>query len=158
MSKDQAAGRDVSRNRQAFHLFEILDRFEAGIVLTGFEVKSARLGKVNLKDAFARIERGEIWLHHCHISPYEHHTVEGLTPVDPLRRRKLLMHSAEIRRLRGKVEEKGLTLVALRMYFKGSRLKVELGLGRGKHSYDKRDTLRKKDQEREAERALRDRD
>ena len=84
--------------------------------------------------------------------------MEGLTPVDPLRKRKLLMHSAEIRRLRGKVEEKGLTLVALRMYFKGSRLKVELGLGRGKHSYDKRDTLRKKDQEREAERALRDRD
>lgn len=157
MSKDPEAIRDVSRNRQAFHLYEILDRFEAGIVLVGHEVKSARQGKVNLKDAYARIEGGEIWLHHCHISPYDHHTVEGLTPVDPLRKRKLLMHASEIRRLKGKVEEKGLTLVALRMYFKGGHIKVELGLGRGKHAYDKRDTLRKKDQEREAERALRER-
>ena len=157
MPKDPQAIRDVSRNRQAFHLYEILDRFEAGIVLHGYEVKSARQGKVNLKDAFARIEGGEIWLHHCHISPYEHHTVEGLTPTDPLRKRKLLMHAAEIRRLKGKVEEKGLTLVALRMYFKGGHIKVELGLGRGKHAYDKRDTLRKKDQEREAARALRER-
>ena len=157
MAQGQEAVRDIARNRQAFHLYEILDRFEAGIALTGFEVKSARQGKVNLKDAFARVDRGEIWLHGCHITPYDHHTHEGLTPVDPLRKRKLLLHREEIRKLKGKVEEKGLTLVALRMYFKGSRIKVELGLGRGKHAFDKRDTLRERDQKRDAERALRER-
>jgi SsrA-binding protein len=157
MAQAHDAVRDVARNRQAFHLYEILDRIEAGIVLTGFEVKSVRQAKVNLRDAFARIEGGEAWLHGCHITPYERHTHEGLTPVDPLRKRKLLLHRSELARLRGKVEEKGLTLVALRMYFKGNRVKVELGLGRGKHTYDKRDTLRRKDQERETARALRER-
>jgi SsrA-binding protein len=157
MSKAQDEHRDIARNRQAFHLYEILDRFEAGIALAGYEVKSLRLGHVNLKEAFARVDRGEAWLFQCHITPYSHHTVEGLTPVDPVRKRKLLLHRDEIRRLQGKVEEKGLTLVALRMYFKGSHVKVELGLGRGKHTYDKRETLRKKDQERETQRALRDR-
>lgn len=149
--------RDLCRNRQAFHLYEILERFEAGVALRGFEVKSVRLGHADLKDAYAAVEKGEIWLHLCRITPYAQHTHVTLTPPDPARKRKLLMHKKEIQRLQGKVEEKGLTLVALRLYVKGGKIKVELGLGRGKRLYDKREAIKKRDVERETERALRER-
>ncbi len=149
--------KDLARNRQAFHLYDIQDRFEAGMVLLGPEVKSIREGKIQLKDAYARVEGGEVWLYQCHISPYSHHTVESLTPVEPLRRRKLLMHKQEIRKLTGRVDEKGLTLVPLRIYLKNGKIKCELGLGRGKKTYDKKDALKERDLDREAARALRER-
>ena len=157
MTEEKKAFRDIYRNRQAYHLYNILDTFEAGIALTGFEVKSARQGKVDLKDSYAMIEKGEIWLYHGRISPYDHHTHESLSPADPTRKRKLLMHKKEIAKLAGKVQEKGLTLVALKMYLKGSKIKVQLGLGRGKTLYDKRETIKKRDMDRELERAVRDR-
>lgn len=149
--------KEAARNRQAFFLYEILERFEAGIVLLGPEVKSIRAGKIQLKDAYATVEQGEAWLHQCHIAPYAHHTHEALTPVDPLRRRKLLLHRKELDKLRGRVEEKGLTLVPIRVYFKKGKVKVELGLGKGKKVYDKREALKAKDLDREQERSLRDR-
>lgn len=149
--------RDLARNRQAFHLYEILERFEAGLVLLGPEVKSIREGKVQLKDAYARVEGGEAWLYHCHVSPYHHHTHESLTPVDPMRKRKLLLHRKEIHKLVGRVEEKGLTLVPLRLYLKNGVVKTELGLGRGKKTFDKKEALKERDIARETERALRER-
>ncbi|MGC8763840.1 MAG: SsrA-binding protein SmpB [Acidobacteriota bacterium] len=149
--------KEAARNRQAFFLYEILERFEAGIVLLGPEVKSIRAGKIQLKDAYATVEKGEAWLHQCHIAPYAHHTHEALTPVDPLRKRKLLLHRKELDKLRGRVEEKGLTLVPIRVYFKKGKVKVELGLGKGKKVYDKREALKAKDLDREQERSLRER-
>jgi SsrA-binding protein len=149
--------KEAARNRQAFFLYEILERFEAGIALLGPEVKSIRAGRIQLKDAYASVEAGEAWLHQCHIAPYSHHTHGSLTPVDPLRKRKLLLHKKEIHKMRGWVDQKGLTLVPLRVYFKGGKVKVELGLGRGKKSYDKRDAIREKDLDREQARALRER-
>jgi SsrA-binding protein len=149
--------KEAARNRQAFFLYEILERFEAGIVLLGPEVKSVRAGKIQLKDAYATVEKGEAWLHQCHIAPYAHHTHEALTPVDPLRKRKLLLHRKELDKLRGRVEEKGLTLVPIRVYFKKGKVKVELGLGKGKKIFDKREALKAKDLDREQERSLRER-
>ena len=157
MTARDDANKDLARNRQAFHLYTILDRFEAGVVLLGPEVKSIRLGQVQLKDSFASVEGGELWLHHCHVSPYKHHTHESLTPVDPERKRKLLLHADEIRKLQGRVEEKGLTLVPLRLYLKNGKIKVELGLGRGKKVYDKKEALKERDIARETERAMRER-
>ncbi|MEJ2421081.1 MAG: SsrA-binding protein SmpB [Acidobacteriota bacterium] len=157
MSGKEAGSRDLARNRQAFHNYDIVDRYEAGMVLLGPEVKSLRAGKVQLRDAFARIEDGELWLYDCHISPYAQHTHLTLTPIDPLRRRKLLMHRQEIHKLIGKVEEKGLTLVPLRVYLKNGRLKIELALARGRRTYDKRDKLREKEMAREQRRALKER-
>jgi SsrA-binding protein len=142
----------VATNRKARHEYEILERFEAGLVLKGPEVKSLREGKVGFQDAFARIERGEAWLHSLHISPYEQ---ANRFNVDPLRPRKLLMHRGEIRRLIGKVEEKGLTLVPIELYFKNGFAKVTLALARGRKLYDKREKLKREDQEREARRAVR---
>ncbi len=149
--------KEAARNRQAFFLYEILERFEAGIALLGPEVKSVRAGRIQLKDAYASVEGGEAWLHQCHIAPYAQHTHLSLTPLDPLRRRKLLLHKKEILKMRGWVDQKGLTLVPLRVYFKGGKVKVELGLGRGKKAYDKRDAIREKDLDREQARALRER-
>lgn len=149
--------KEAARNRQAFFLYEILERFEAGLVLMGPEVKSIRAGKIQLKDAYATVEKGEAWLHQCHIAPYAHHTHEALTPIDPLRKRKLLLHRKELDKLRGRVEEKGLTLVPIRVYFKKGKVKVELGLGKGKKVFDKREALRAKDLDREQERSLRER-
>ncbi len=149
--------KEAARNRQAFFLYEILERFEAGIALLGPEVKSVRAGRIQLKDAYASVEDGEAWLNQCHIAPYAHHTHLSLTPVDPLRRRKLLLHKKEILKMRGWVDQKGLTLVPLRVYFKGGKVKVELGLGRGKKAYDKRDAIREKDLDREQARTLRER-
>lgn len=144
--------RIVTVNRKARHDYEILDRFEAGIVLVGSEVKSLRLGRANLKDSFARIEKGEVFLVNAHISPYEAASRFG---HEPERARKLLLHRAEIDKLAGKVNERGLTLVPLRIYFKDGRAKVELGLGRGRKSYDKREAIKRREMERETDRAMR---
>lgn len=142
----------VANNRKAFHDFEILDRFEAGLVLQGTEVKSIRAHRVNFKDSFARIVDGELWLEGCHISPYEHGNIHN---HEPERRRKLLLNRREINKLIGEVTKGGLTIVPLKIYFKDGRAKVEIGLARGKRLYDKRETARRKTIEREVEAELR---
>jgi SsrA-binding protein len=142
----------VTVNRKARHDYEILETYEAGLVLTGTEVKSLRAGRANLKDSYARVEKGEAWLYNMHISPYTHGNIYN---HDPTRPRKLLLHRSEIRRLTGKVEERGLTLVPLRIYFKNGYAKVELALARGKKLYDKRRDIAKRDAERELRRVLR---
>ncbi|MCI4397766.1 MAG: SsrA-binding protein SmpB [Acidobacteria bacterium] len=157
MARLNEARKDLAQNRQAFHLYHILDRFEAGIALMGPEVKSVRSGQVQLRDAYAQVEGGEIWLLGCHVTPYVQHTHLTLTPLDPLRKRKLLMHKEEIEKLQGKVQEKGLTLVPLRVYLKEGKVKVEIALAKGKNVVDKRDALKEKDLDREARRALRER-
>ena len=146
---------DVARNRQASYRFHLLDRWECGIQLQGSEVKSIRDGGVQIKDAYATLTDGELWLHNMHIAPYKHAGRDGHEPERP---RKLLMHKREIERLIGKIQQKGLTLVPTRVYFKGPYAKVEIALGRGKDQRDKRRDLKAKDQRREIERALRDRD
>lgn len=143
----------VATNRKARHEYEILERFEAGLVLKGPEVKSLREGKVGFQDAFARVEGGEAWLHDFFIAPYEQ---ANRYNVDPVRKRKLLLHRHEIRRLIGKVEEKGLTLVPLELYFRRGYAKVTLGLARGRRVYDKREKLKREVQDREARRAVRE--
>lgn len=146
-------GKNITLNRKARFEYLIEETFEAGIVLSGTEVKSLRGGLANLQDSFARIENGEIWLCQCHISPYEK---GNRFNVDSKRKRKLLLHRSEIRRLTGKVQEKGLTIIPLRMYFRGGKAKVELALARGKKLYDKREVQAEKDARRQIERALRD--
>lgn len=140
----------VVRNRRARHEYEILEKQEAGIVLTGTEVKSLRAGKANLQDAFARFDRGELWLFNVHISPYEQ---GNRFNHDPLRPRKLLLQRRELRKLVGQVEQQGLTLVPLDIYFRRGLAKVTLALVRGKKLHDKRDDLRRRAAEREIERA-----
>jgi SsrA-binding protein len=157
VSERTEAQKDLARNRQAFHLYEIGDRFDAGMVLLGPEVKSIREGKVQLKDAYARIEGGEAWLYQCHVSPYHHHTHDALTPIDPLRKRKLLLHKKEILKLRGKVDEKGLSLIPLRIFLSRGKIKCELGLGKGKKLFDKKEALKERDLDREQARAMRER-
>ena len=145
----------ISTNKKAFHDYAIEETFECGIVLTGTEVKSLRDNRASMRESFATVRRGEMWLHGLHISPYSH---GNRANVDPDRHRKLLLHKKEIRYLIGKTKERGYTLVPLRMYFSpANKVKVELALARGKKSYDKRDTIAKRDQQRETERALRDR-
>ena len=139
----------IAQNRRARHDYFVLETWEAGIELKGTEVKSIRLGKCNLKDCYAAVKNGEMLVYGMHISPYEKGNIFN---KDPLRTRKLLMHSYEIRKLEAKLKEKGLTLVPLRVYFKNSLVKVEVGLARGKKLYDKRQDIAKKDQKREAER------
>ena len=138
----------IANNKKAYHDFFIEDTFEAGISLHGTEVKSLRMGKCSIKEAFVRIENGEVFVYGMHISPYEKGNILN---KDPLRVKKLLMHRYEINKLMGKIKEKGLTLVPLKVYFKGSLVKVEIGLARGKKLYDKREDIAKKDQRREAE-------
>ena len=152
----EGAGRKVvASNRKARHEFEILEQFEVGLVLKGPEVKSIRDGKVAFRDAFARVEWGEVWLHNFHIGPYEQ---ANQFNVDPDRPRKLLLHRAEIRKLVVATEEKGLTLVPLAIYFSKGRAKATLALARGRKLYDKREKMKRQTQEREAERAIRGRD
>jgi len=139
----------VTDNRKARHEFEILETYEAGMVLTGSEVKSLRAGRANLKDSFARIARGEMFLLNAHISPYAAANRFG---HEPERERKLLLHRSEIDKLTGRVQERGLTLIPLKIYFKNGRAKVLLGLGRGKKAYDKRESIKKRDQDRESRR------
>ena len=139
----------IANNKKAYRDYFILEKYEAGIVLHGTEVKSLRMGKCSIKEAFIRVESGEMYIYGMHISPYEKGNIFN---KDPLRTRKLLLHKSEIMKLTGKVAEKGYTLVPLQVYFKGSLVKVEIGLARGKKLYDKRADIAKKDQRRELER------
>jgi len=143
--------KEIAVNRQAFHNYEILERLEAGMVLTGTEIKSARDGRVNLKDAYGLVKSGEVWLLNCHISPYSH---GNFSNHDPLRTRKLLLNRTEIRKLIGKTTEKGLTLVPLKLYLKNGRLKCELALARGRKLHDKREVSRMKTIDKEARQAI----
>lgn len=144
----------IAENRQARHRYEILERFEAGLALTGAEVKSLRAGQAQLKDAYAWIRDGEAFLLNCHISRYEN---AGLDAPAPDRTRKLLLHRAEIERLEGKTRERGLTLIPLRLYFKDGRVKCEIALAKGKQLFDKRETERRREADREARAALKSR-
>ncbi len=144
----------VCQNRKAYFDYFIDDLIEAGVVLTGPEVKSIRLGKVNINDAYARIHKGEVYLYNAHISPYPFAPPEA---YDPERPRKLLLHRQEIKRLIGKTEEKGYTLVPLKLYFRDQYVKIELGLARGKKKYDKREAIRRRDEERELRRLRKNR-
>ena len=139
----------IATNRKAFHDYFVEESYEAGLILTGTEIKSIRAGLINLRDSFARVDKGEVWVENMHVSPYTQGNRENPAPV---RRRKLLMHKEEIRRLGLKVQAKGLTLIPLRVYIKGNRAKLELGLAKGKRLYDKREAIAKKDAERELER------
>ena len=139
----------IANNKKAYHDFFIDDKYETGIELFGTEVKSIRLGKCSIKESFVRIEKGEVYIYGMHINPYEKGNIFN---KDPLRVRKLLLHKTEINKLAAKIAEKGYTLVPLQVYFKGSLVKVEIGLARGKKLYDKRDDIAKKDQRREVER------
>ena len=141
----------ISKNRSAHHEYFIDETFECGIELFGTEVKSIRMGKCSVKEAFVRIDKNEVYIYGMHINPYEKGNIFN---KDPLRVRKLLLHKLEIRRLMSKIKEKGYTLVPLQVYFKGSLVKVEIGLARGKKLYDKRDDLAKKDAKREIDRAF----
>ncbi len=153
MGKKKDTGpRAVCTNKKARRDYQIEETLEAGLVLRGSEVKSLRDGRANLTDAYATVDRGEVWLSGLHISPYPHTRLEE---QDPDRRRKLLLHAREIRRLAGKLQTRGYTLVPLRVYFRRGYAKVELGLGKGKKHYDKREDLKKADAKREMERALR---
>jgi len=141
----------VTKNKKAYHDYEILEEFEAGLVLLGVEVKSLREHRVNLKESYARFHENELWLEGCHISPYSH---GNLNNPDPTRRRKLLLHRRQLNRLLGKTAEKGLTIVPLSLYFKEGVAKVRLGLARGKRLHDKRETKRRKEVEREVQAEL----
>ena len=140
----------IAKNKKARHDFFILSKYEAGIVLMGTEVKSIRDGKANLKESYARIENGEFWLIGMHVSPYKQGNINN---HDPVRKRKLLMHAREIDRMKKNTEEKGLTIVPLLLYLSGGRVKVELGLARGKHHYDKRQDNAARDAKRDMDRA-----
>lgn len=139
----------VANNKKAYHDYFIEEKYEAGLVLHGTEVKSLRLGKCSIKEAFIRIEKGEVWIYGCHISPYEKGNIFN---KDPLRPKKLLLHRSQIDKLLGQLKEKGYTLVPLEVYFSQGRAKIEIGLARGKKLYDKRADIAKKDMKREAER------
>ncbi len=153
-TKRKAAAGDVATNRQASYRYELLERTECGLMLQGSEVKSMRMGRVQLKDSYAALEGGELWLHNMHVAPYEPASRENHEPERP---RKLLMHRREIERLTGRIQERGLTLVPTRLYFSGRNAKVEIALARGKDVGDKRRALKERDQRREIDRALAER-
>ena len=148
MAKEKG-NRLIANNKKAYHDYFIEETYETGISLHGTEVKSLRMGKCSIKESFVRIENEEVFIYGMHISPYEKGNIFN---KDPLRVKKLLLHKGEIRKMRGKIAEKGYTLVPLKVYFKGSLVKVEIGLAKGKKLYDKRQDIAKKDQRREAER------
>ena len=152
--KRKAAAGDVATNRQASHKYNLLDRWEAGIALTGTEVKSLRTGQAQIKDAYAAVSQGEVWLNNVHIPPYEPASRENHEPERP---RKLLLKRREIERIVDATKEKGLTVVPTRIYFKGPYAKVEIALARGKDLYDKRRAIKDRDQKREMERAMSER-
>lgn len=149
--KEKPAVKVIADNRRARHEYEILQTFETGIELTGTEVKSMRVGRANLQDAFARIEQGQLWLYNCHISPYD---FGNRFNHEPTRKRRLLMHKREIARLHQQIKEKGLTLVPLKLYFKRNWVKVDLALARGKQLYDKRDAITKRDTKRQLDKLV----
>jgi SsrA-binding protein len=152
--KRKAAPGDVATNRQASFRFDLLDRLETGIVLTGTEVKSLRNGSAQIKDGYAQVRDGELWLHNVHIPPYGPASRDNHEPERP---RKLLAHKREIDRLVGRIQERGLTLVPTRIYFSGPRAKVEIALARGKDRFDKRESIKAREQRRDVERALHER-
>ena len=145
----ESGSRLIANNKKAYHDYFIEDTYEAGIELAGTEVKSMRMGKCSIKESFIQIEHGEVFVYGMHITPYEKGNIFN---KDPLRTRKLLLHQYEIRKIAAKIAEKGFTLVPLKVYFKGSLVKVEIGIAKGKKLYDKRQTIAKNDQRREAER------
>ncbi|GCE49306.1 SsrA-binding protein [Thermosporothrix hazakensis] len=153
-TKEQASNKVIAVNRQAYHDYTVERTVEAGIVLAGTEIKSIRDGKVQLRGSYAIIRNGEVWLENAHISPYEHGNIFN---HDPLRRRKLLLHKREINQLVGRVQTKGLTLIPLKLYLKGGRAKIELGLCRGKKIYDKRQAITERDVKRDIERIVKGR-
>jgi len=144
----------LADNRKATHDFELIETYEAGMVLLGTEVKAIREGRVNLRDSFALVEGGEVFLYNVHISPYSH---RGYADHEPLRRRKLLLHRNEILKLTGKTVEKGMTLVPVRMYFKNGRVKIAVSLAKGKKDYDKRETIKRREVDRETRAAIKER-
>jgi SsrA-binding protein len=154
MAEKLTGEKQVATNKKAFHEYFILEKIEAGIVLFGTEVKAIREGRLNLKDSYALVQSGEMFLFNCHISPYSHGNREN---HDPTRSRKLLLHEREILKLIGKTQEKGLTLVPLRVYLKRGRVKIELGVARGKKLVDKRETERRKEADMEARVAMKHR-
>ncbi|MGN0371136.1 MAG: SsrA-binding protein SmpB [Butyrivibrio sp.] len=149
MGKESNGFKLVANNKKAFFDYFIEDKFEAGISLVGTEVKSIRMGKVSIKESYIKIENGEVFIYNMHVSPYEKGNIFNR---EPLRTRKLLLHKAEINKLEGKSSEKGYTIVPLQVYLKEGKVKLEIGLGKGKKLYDKRDSIAKKDQRRENER------
>ena len=150
----EKAQSSVAENCKAFHDFHLMETFEAGLVLLGTEVKAIREGRVNLRDSFARVEDGEVFLYNVNISPYSH---RGYADHEPLRRRKLLLHRSEIKKLIGKTVEKGMTLVPVRLYFKNGRVKVAVSLAKGKKDYDKRETIKRRETDRETRAAMKSR-
>ncbi len=154
MTERSRGERPIAENRKAFHDYHILDTFEAGIVLVGTEVKAIREGRVNLRDSYGRVEAGEVFVYNIHISPYSH---RGYADHEPTRRRKLLLHKAEIRKLVGKTVERGMTLVPVRMHFKNGRVKLAIALAKGKRTYDKRERIRRRETERETRAAIKER-
>jgi SsrA-binding protein len=144
----------ITQNKKAFHDYSIEETLEAGILLQGTEVKSLREGKANLRDSYVIVKDGEVFLLNCHISPYSHGNIMN---HDPLRTRKLLLHRREITKLQGKAAQKGYSLIPLKLYFKNSHVKVEVGLARGKKQYEKRETIKKREADREIERAMKSR-
>jgi SsrA-binding protein len=153
-SEREKAQKIIAENRKALFDYHIVETLEAGLALLGTEVKSIREGRVNLRDSYGKIENGEVWLFNVNISPYSH---RGYADHEPLRRRKLLLHRDEIRKLVGKTAERGFTLVPLRLYFKNGRVKVALSLARGKNAPDKRETIRRRETERETRAAIKSR-
>jgi SsrA-binding protein len=151
---DKESTQPIADNRKAFHDYHILETFEAGIALLGTEVKGIREGQANLRDSYARVEKGEIWLFNVHINPYSH---RGYVDHDPRRKRRLLLHKHEIRKLIGKTVEKGLTLVPTKLYFKNGKVKVAIALAKGKQDHDKRETLRRREADRETRAAVKER-
>jgi SsrA-binding protein len=147
----ELAQTSIAENRKAFHDYHILETFEAGVALLGTEVKAIREGRVNLRDSFARVEDGEVFLYNVNISPYSH---RGYANHEPLRRRKLLLHKEEIRKLIGRTVERGMTLVPIRLYFKKGRVKVAVSLAKGKKDYDKRETIKRREADRESRAAI----
>src|SRR5215475_11139569 len=150
----ELAQANIAENRKAHHDFHLLESFEAGIVLVGTEVKAIREGRVNLRDSFARVEDGEVFLYGVNISPYSH---RGYADHEPTRKRKLLLHRQEIRKLIGRTVERGMTLVPTRMYFKNGHVKIALGLAKGKQAHDKRETIKRREADRETRAAVKER-
>jgi SsrA-binding protein len=147
----ELAQANIAENRKAHHDYHLLETFEAGIALLGTEVKAIREGRVNLRDSFARVDDGEVFLYNVNISPYSH---RGYADHEPMRRRKLLLHRSEIQKLIGKTVERGMTLVPLRLYFKNGRVKVAVSLAKGKKEYDKRETIKRREADRETRAAV----
>ena len=153
-SEREQAQKSIAENRKAFHDYHILETFEAGVQLLGTEVKAIREGNVNLRDSYARVDGGEVWIYNVHINPYSH---RGYADHEPTRKRKLLLHRQEIRKLIGRTVERGMTLVPTRMYFKNGHVKVAIGLAKGKQDHDKRETIKRREADRETRAAVKER-